>query len=127
MDKSLEGFSFELHYLDHNSDIQEIGDPNVDDILFAKCYPKWDISEEELTKLVEQNKEFLFSKLRKIAEENHVFYSYFDIDYSSIYGTSIKLDGRRVMSLEIRPEIHKKKIDGRPTGFISPGELPPEV
>lgn len=126
LDTSLEDFSFEIYFLDYRSDVEEVSKPNYEDVIYVRCYPKWDIREKELMNLIEENMSFLFSKIQVIVEENDLFYCHFDIDYTTIIGTTTNVVDRKVRWIEARPNIQKKIIDGSSTGFIDPNELPPE-
>ncbi len=126
LDQSIKEFNFEIYFLDYRSDVEEIDTPNYEDILYVKCYPKWDMKEKELINLIEKNKSFLFYKMEAIAKENNLFYCYFDIDFSTVIGMTTNIVNNKVRWIEARPSILKKNVDDSPTGFINPNELPPE-
>ncbi len=126
IDKSLKGFNFEILYLTNPEDIQHINDPNYEDILYVKCYPKWNMNEQELKKYIEPHKRFLLSRMEEISENFELFYCYFDIDFSNIKGTTSNLIDNKIVWIEKRPEIKPKNINNHTNGFIDAGELPPE-
>lgn len=126
LDTSLKDFSFEIYFLDYRSDVEEINKPNYEDVIYVRCYPKWNMKEKELKNLIEENKSFLFSKMGVIVEENDLFYCHFDIDFTTIIGTTTNIVDHNVRWIEARPDIRKKNIDDSQTGFINPNELPPE-
>lgn len=122
-DKSLEGFSFVIYYLDNLVNLNEIGDPNIDDVLYIRCYPNWVMQDKELMKLIEENKLLLLNKMKSIVEEFDLFYCYFDIDFSKIYGSTTNVMGKRVNWIEVRPYIKMKNLEGYPSGFIDPKDI----
>ncbi len=126
LDKSLKDFSFEIHYLNNPVDIEHIGDANYEDIIYVRCYPKWNISEQELYKSIQENKSLILTKMREVSNKHDLFYCYFDIDFSFFKGTTAKIVDNKVRWIEARPEIKKKNIDDHPKGFINPVGLPPE-
>ena len=126
LNKSLKEFSFEIHYLNSLNHIEHIGNENYEDIIYVRCYPKWDMDEQELKKSIENNKVMLFKKIEKITSEHDLFYCYFNIDFSTIKGIKTKIVDNRVYWIEARPSIMKKNIDDCPKGFNEAGELPPE-
>jgi len=126
LDKSFDEFIFQIYYLDYHTDMEEIGDPNIEDILYVKCYPKWDMREAKLKNIIEENKSFLLRQMKEIVRANDLFYCYFEIDFTDIYGTTTNIVSQKVRWIEARPKIKKRKIDSSPTGFINAGDLPPE-
>ncbi|MCB0447979.1 MAG: hypothetical protein KDD03_10805 [Gelidibacter sp.] len=82
--------------------------------------------EKQLMEYIKIHKLFLLKKMEVVSDEHESFYCYFDINYTTIKGTTSKIVDNKVIWVEARPEIRKKDIDSNPSGFINAGELPPE-
>lgn len=126
LNKSLDKFFFEIHHLNNLIEVGDISESSFFDLLYARCYPKWNMSEQELQDSIDDNTEILLKIMEEIAEKNDLFYCYFDIDFTALRGTTVVSSGDRIHWIESRPSITKKNIGGHPKGFFKQGELPTE-
>lgn len=104
-----------LKYLSDPSLIDKIG--NESNVLLAECRPIQMISHQQAINFPPEQIKIILGELKKIEEENPLFYTHFDIDYKNYHIGPTTGQNGIAFKFEVKPLIKFKDISSG--GFIS--------
>lgn len=101
-------FSYQVCYLDKDTNIEEIAKYRLSEVLRIECFPtsKRMQNHDEIESCVKKYLDVLFEDAKNIMKEHEAFYAHFDIDFSR-YETFYSAEGNKIISFGVRPGIKR--------------------
>lgn len=116
---------FTYFYLDDLSEINDVQDHLLSDIIYVQVSPRVIIQKNQRKEIEEKYKSHWIKRIKQIVKNNYLAYSETHINYdNTMIHESLRSDGRIKF---FKFQVHIRKIDLDRGGFYKPGETPPEI